>query len=129
MSVVERAIDKLRRAEPVTPPQTAIGALVHSEPVNATGPRIAVNRQSLREAGYMPEEQQDRRFAEAARDASVRHGKPVLSATELVHTDRDYGNSGPLAVKEFGRVCYPSAHRAVEALRILVDRAQFLARR
>ncbi len=68
-------------------------------------------------------ERQDRRFAEAARDASVRHGKPVLSATELVHTDRAYGNAGPLAVKEFGRVCYPSAHRAVEALRVLVDYA------
>jgi acetyltransferase len=73
-------------------------------------------------------ERQDRRFAEAARDASVRHSKPVLSATELVHTDRDYGNAGPLAVKEFGRVCYPSAHRAVEALRVLVDYAEFRAR-
>jgi hypothetical protein len=58
----------------------------------------------------------------------VRHSKPVLSATELVHTDRDYGNAGPLAVKEFGRVCYPSAHRAVEALRVLVDYAEFRAR-
>ena len=73
-------------------------------------------------------ERQDRRFAEAARDASERHGKPVLSATELVHTDREYGNSGPLAVKEFGRVCYPSAHRAIEALRALVDYAEFAAR-
>lgn len=73
-------------------------------------------------------ERQDRRFAEAARDASVRHGKPVLSATELVHTDRDYGNSGPLALKEFGRLCYPSAHRAIEALRALVDRAEFIER-
>jgi acetyltransferase len=71
-------------------------------------------------------ERQDRRFAEAARDASERHGKPVLSATELVHTDREYGNSGPLAVRETGRVCYPSAHRAVAALRALVDRAEFV---
>jgi len=70
-------------------------------------------------------ERQDRRFAEAARDASVRHGKPVLSATELVYTDRAYGNAGPLALKEFGRVCYPSAHRAVEALRALADYADF----
>jgi acetyltransferase len=74
-------------------------------------------------------ERQDRRFAEAARDASVRHGKPVLTATELVHTDRDYGNAGPLAVKEFGRVCYASAHRAIAALRALVDRAEFLRSR
>jgi acetyltransferase len=73
-------------------------------------------------------ERQDRRFAEAARDASVRHGKPVLSATELVHTDREYGNSGPLALKDFGRLCYPSAHRAIEALRVLVDRAEWMRR-
>jgi acetyltransferase len=70
-------------------------------------------------------ERQDRRFAEAARDASVRHDKPVLSATELVHTDRDYGNAGPLALKEFGRLCYPSAHRAIEALRALVAYAEY----
>jgi acetyltransferase len=70
-------------------------------------------------------ERQDRRFAEAARDASERHGKPVLTATELVHTDRDYGNAGPLAVKDCGRVCYASAHRAVEALRALVAWAEF----
>jgi acetyltransferase len=73
-------------------------------------------------------ERQDRRFAEAARDASVRHGKPVLTATELVHTDRDYGNSGPLGVKEFGRVCYASAHRAVSALRTLVDWSEIRSR-
>jgi acetyltransferase len=71
-------------------------------------------------------ERQDRRYAEAAREASERHGKPVLSASELVHTDRAYGNAGPLAVRESGRVCYPSAHRAVSALRALVDRAEFV---
>ena len=68
---------------------------------------------------------QDRRYARAAREASERHGKPVLTATELVHTDRAYGNSGPLEVKEGGRYCYPSAHRAVRALRALVDYAEF----
>jgi acetyltransferase len=73
-------------------------------------------------------ERQDRRFAEAARDASERHRKPVLTATELVHTDRDYGNSGPLGVKEFGRVCYASAHRAVSALRALVDWSEIRSR-
>jgi acetyltransferase len=72
-------------------------------------------------------EAQDRRYAEAAREASERHGKPVLSATELVHTDRDYGNAGPVAVREGGRVCYPSAHRAVRALRALVTRADFVS--
>jgi acetyltransferase len=70
-------------------------------------------------------ERQDRRYAEAAREASERHGVPVLSASELVHTDRHYGNAGTLGVKAEGRLCYPSAHRAVRALRALVDYAEF----
>ena len=61
-------------------------------------------------------ERQDRRYAEAASAASAKHGKPVLCATELVYTDRAYGNSAPLAVAASGRICYPSAHRAVGAL-------------
>lgn len=59
-------------------------------------------------------EAQDRRYAQAAQEASERHGKPVLVATELACTDRS--NAGPLAVLEGGRICYPSAHRAIEAL-------------
>ena len=74
-------------------------------------------------------ERQDRRYAEAAREASERHGKPVLVATELVYADRAYGNAGPLAVREGGRVCYPSAHRAVAALRAMVEYAEFRTRR
>jgi acyl-CoA synthetase (NDP forming) len=70
-------------------------------------------------------ERQERRYAAAAREASERHRKPVLTATELVYTDRDHENVGPLAVREGGRVCYPSAHRAVAALRALVDYAEF----
>jgi len=69
-------------------------------------------------------ERQDRRYAEAAKAASERHRKPVLVATELVYTDRAYGNQGPLAVQEGGRICYPSAHRAVQALRALVEYAE-----
>ena len=64
---------------------------------------------------------------EAAREASERHGKPVLTATELVNCDRHYGNSGPLGVREEGRLCYASAHRAVRALRALVDYAEYRA--
>ncbi len=70
-------------------------------------------------------EGQDRRYARAAAEASARHGVPVLTATELVYADREYGNAGPLAVKEAGRVCYPSAHRAVGALRVLVSYADY----
>jgi acetyltransferase len=40
-------------------------------------------------------ERQDRRYAAAAREASERHAKPVLTATELVHTDRRYGKPRP----------------------------------
>jgi len=68
---------------------------------------------------------QDRRYAAAARAASERYGKPVLSATELVHTDRAYGNAGPQGIKEEGRLCHASAHRAIRSLRALVDYAEF----
>jgi acyl-CoA synthetase (NDP forming) len=59
-------------------------------------------------------ERQDARFAEAAAEASDRHGKPVLTATELAVTHPD--NAGPAAVRATGRLCYPSANRAVAAL-------------
>ena len=58
-------------------------------------------------------------------EASERHGVPVLTTTELVNTDRAYGNAGPQGVKEEGRYCHPSAHRAVRALRAMVDYAEF----
>ncbi len=61
---------------------------------------------------------QDARYALAAKEASERHGKPAMSATELVFADRD--NAGVRGVREAGRVCYPSAHRAVGALAALV---------
>jgi len=95
----------------------------------------AASAQVLRTGPFYPDyglerivdfhERQDRRYARAAREASERHGKPVLTATELVHTDRAYGNSGPLGVKEEGRYCHASAHRAIWALRALVDYAEF----
>jgi acetyltransferase len=74
-------------------------------------------------------QRQDRRYAQAAREASERHRKPVLTATELVNCDRHYGNSGPLGVREEGRLCYASAHRAIRALRALVEYAEYRAAR
>ena len=95
----------------------------------------AASAQVLRTGSFYPDhglerivafhEGQDRRYAAAAREASERHGKPVLSATELGATDSAYGNSGPEGLKQEGRLCYPSAHRAVRALRALVDYAEF----
>ncbi len=73
-------------------------------------------------------QRQERRYAQAAAAASQRHATPVLTTTELVYTDREYGNAGPLAVRETGRVCYPSAHRAVAALSALVEYARFRQR-
>ncbi|MDG2335315.1 MAG: acetate--CoA ligase family protein [Myxococcota bacterium] len=68
-------------------------------------------------------ETQDTRFAVAAREASERYGKPVLSVSELAISDPS--NAGPAAVRAGGRVCYPSAHRAVSALAALWSRARF----
>ncbi|MBW2231743.1 MAG: acetate--CoA ligase family protein [Deltaproteobacteria bacterium] len=67
-------------------------------------------------------DKQEVRFARAAREASERHGKPVLSVTELAVSNPQ--NPGPAAVRDGGRVCYPSAHRAVRALRALLDRSR-----
>ena len=72
-------------------------------------------------------ERQDGRFAAAAAAASDDTGKPVLSATELAVADPD--NPGPAAVRASGRVCYPSAHRAVAALDHLWRYARWRQRR
>jgi acetyltransferase len=91
----------------------------------------------LREGTFYPEhglgrivefhERQDRRFAEAAADVSKRTGKPVLSATELATADP--ANPGPAAVRAAGRLCYPSAERAVTALQHLWHYARWRQRR
>lgn len=72
-------------------------------------------------------ERQDTRFAQAAHDVSVATGKPVLTATELAVAFPD--NPGPATVRATGRVCYPSADRAVKALSHLVARRSFLKSR
>jgi acetyltransferase len=72
-------------------------------------------------------ERQDARFARAAAEASERYDKPVLTATELAVTHP--GNAGPVAVRATGRLCYPSANRAVAALDHLWQRARHLQAR
>ena len=72
-------------------------------------------------------ERQDARYAEAAADVSEATGKPVLIATELAVTSPD--NPGPAGVRATGRLCYPSANRAVGALDHLWRRARWLRRR
>lgn len=98
----------------------------------------AATAQALATGEYYPDyglarmtafhQKQDARYAQAAADASVKHGKPVLSATELVYTARAYENSATTMVRQAGRVCYPSAHRAVSALRACLDYARHLSR-
>jgi acyl-CoA synthetase (NDP forming) len=63
-------------------------------------------------------ERQDRRYAQAGIEASRRHGKPVLCVSELVVSNPE--NPGPATLREAGRLCHPSAHRAVRALAALV---------
>ena len=91
----------------------------------------------LRSGGFHPDhgigriveyhERQDARFAVAAAEASDRYDKPVLCATELAVTHPD--NAGPAAVRASGRLCYPSANRAVVALDHLWQRARHLQAR
>lgn len=72
-------------------------------------------------------ERQDTRFAEAADAISTATGKPILTATELAVTDP--ANPGPATVRATGRVCYPSADRAVRALGHLYRYRRYLERR
>jgi acyl-CoA synthetase (NDP forming) len=72
-------------------------------------------------------ERQDRRYVEAGIEASRKYDKPVLSVTELVASNPE--NASPAALRELGRVCYPSAHRAVRALDALVRWSETIERR
>jgi acyl-CoA synthetase (NDP forming) len=91
----------------------------------------------MREGGFYPghglerivayHERQDARFAEAADELSRATGKPILTATELAVADP--ANPGPATVRATGRLCYPSANRAVTALGHLYRYARYRARR
>jgi acetyltransferase len=72
-------------------------------------------------------ERQDARFAAAAAEVSAATGKPILTATELAITSPD--NAAPATVRSTGRLCYPSANRAVTALDQLWRRSRWLRRR
>ena len=99
----------------------------------------AANAQVLKSGPFYPghglerivafHERQDARYAEAAKEASERHAKPVLCASELAYTDREGSNPGPRAVAAGGRILYPSAHRAVRALAHLARYAEWRRRR
>ncbi len=91
----------------------------------------------MRDGGFHPDhgigrivdyhERQDARFAQAAADISAATGKPILVATELAVADP--ANAGPATVRATGRLCYPTADRAVRALDHLWQRRRWLDRR
>jgi exopolysaccharide/PEP-CTERM locus tyrosine autokinase len=70
MTIVERAIEKLRRAGTAPGPAAprAVGALVReevsAEPDAVRTRRIGIDREALRAAGYLPESTHDRQFAD-----------------------------------------------------------------
>lgn len=72
-------------------------------------------------------ERQDARFAEAAAEISTATGKPILLATELAVADP--ANAAPATVRATGRLCYPSANRAVTALAHAWERSRWLQAR
>lgn len=70
-------------------------------------------------------ERQDARFAEAADELIKETGKPILIASELATGDPE--NAGPRTVRETGRYCFPSGHRAVAALAHMVRYSKYLS--
>jgi protein-tyrosine kinase len=76
MSVIERAIDKLRLAGDAAPRPRQETVVAHARPSDVEvpvvieaplDPNIFIDREALRLAGYLPESLQDRRFADEYR--------------------------------------------------------------
>jgi protein-tyrosine kinase len=94
MSVVERALEKLRRAGSATPALLPEIAVARSYPLNEETPAIVelplepqvfIDREALRIAGYLPDSSQDRRFADEYRHIK----RPLLaSAFGAIPTDQ-----------------------------------------
>ena len=63
-------------------------------------------------------ERQEKRYAEAAIEASLSSGKPILLASELATTQPN--NPMVRTIRNSGQLCYASANRAVSALNHLV---------
>jgi protein-tyrosine kinase len=89
MTIVERAIEKLRRAGAQPVPTSApkvVGSLVHE--ADAAAPsivplrRIHIDRDALRQAGYLPESSRDRQFADHYRQIK----RPLIAKAQAVTT-------------------------------------------
>ncbi len=82
MSLVERALDKLRHGQPSNRLAEApaglsgtIGALLDTTDPSGSGRTVVIDRGALRAAGYLPEEGLDRRFADEYRQIK----RPLLA--------------------------------------------------
>ena len=72
-------------------------------------------------------QRQDARYAELAAGISESSGKPILVPSELAAAQPD--NPGVRAVRESGRLCYPSAARAARALHHMWGYVRYLGER
>jgi len=69
VTIVERAIERLRRqgGHSTAPATVAVGTMVHESAPDlaqaSSARRILIDRDALRQAGYLPETAVDRRFA------------------------------------------------------------------
>jgi len=101
MTLVERAIEKLRRNAAEQRPKAespAVGSVVGERerpeaPVTPANPalRVAIDREALRSAGYMPENAVDRQFADDYRQikrplisAAIASGTAAAGSTRLI---------------------------------------------
>lgn len=96
MSIVERALDKVRREGGEAPPSSGtIGTVTQVVPhldeaaFRQPSRQISIDRQALRSAGYLPEATQDRAFAD-----QYRHIKRPLIAAATASDLRGPGSPG-----------------------------------
>lgn len=93
MTLVERTLEKMRRAQQKTPEARPVGALVREsvspeetgsdpEPQGPPKHRIHIDRDALRTAGYLPESSRDRQFADQYRLIKRPLVAKAFSATE-----------------------------------------------
>lgn len=101
MSVVERTIDKLRRTSASEGlPADAIGVVgttrrpdtgLATPPDNSSEPKLFVDRVALRMAGYLPESDQDRRFADEYRQIK----RPLIATAFAASSDMAATTNSP----------------------------------
>jgi len=96
VTIVERAIEKLKRqnpAHPGTAPARPVGSVVPNTPLdgeqtlptNANARRVVIDRDALREAGYLPESTRDRQFTDHYRQIK----RPLIARTQAAAADSD----------------------------------------